>query len=88
MGSSRRRRCRTWCGRVPKPPAPPAQARPTLGLDALLAKVEQRIIEAALARHHGNKAAVAEELAINRSHLYKRLRALGLGEQIRPSDDH
>ena len=73
------------CAEAPSTARP---ARPTLGLDALLAKVEQRIIEAALARHHGNKAAVAEELAINRSHLYKRLRALGLGEQIRPSDDH
>jgi len=73
------------CAEAPSTARP---ARPTLGLDVLLAKVEQRIIEAALARHHGNKAAVAEELAINRSHLYKRLRALGLGEQIRPSDDH
>lgn len=61
--------------------------RPTLGLEALLAKVELRLIEAALARHRGNKAAVAEELGINRSHLYKRLRSLGLSEQIRPSDE-
>jgi DNA-binding NtrC family response regulator len=51
--------------------------------DQLLA-AEREIIQAAIDAHAGQMAAAARELGLERSHLYKKVRALGI---IRPSED-
>ena len=63
-------------------PAPPTAeyAPPALptGLDEALRDPERRIIAAALERNGGNRNATARELLINRTTLYKKMRAYGL----------
>ncbi|NLF32356.1 MAG: sigma-54-dependent Fis family transcriptional regulator [Planctomycetes bacterium] len=67
--------------------APPVAAavnedRP-MSLAEALATPEREIIEAALKRNGGNRAATAEELQINRTTLYKKMRKYGITEGAR-----
>ncbi|MFW6155021.1 MAG: sigma-54-dependent transcriptional regulator [Planctomycetota bacterium] len=65
---------------VPDEPAPPIAAnedRP-MSLTEALAAPEREIIQAALHRNGGNRAATAAELQINRTTLYKKMRKLGV----------
>ena len=43
-------------------------------------RFERDLIEAALARHDGNVTRAARDLGLERTHLHKRIRALGIGE--------
>ena len=58
-----------------------AGANPYLGLRLQEARdaVERDVIRAALERHQGNVTRAAEELGLARTHLHKRINALGLG---------
>lgn len=51
------------------------------GLKERLEAVERDEIQRVLERHDGNLSAVARELAIARSTLYRRMRELGLAEE-------
>lgn len=59
------------------PQTMPVPDRP-IELATALAEHERLLIERALARHGGKVAKAAEELGLERSHLYKKLRALGI----------
>lgn len=63
------------------PSGPPSRSLP---LDALLAKVEKRLIELALSKTSGNKSRAAELLAIWRPRLLRRMDALGVATGDRP----
>jgi transcriptional regulator with PAS, ATPase and Fis domain len=41
-------------------------------------KSEKEVIEEALRRHHGNRAAVAAELGVHRSTLWRKIKTYGL----------
>jgi two-component system nitrogen regulation response regulator NtrX len=58
-----------------------AGANPYAGLPLQEARdaVERDVIRAALERHRGNVTRAAEELGLARTHLHKRISALGLG---------
>ncbi|HKK72856.1 MAG TPA: sigma-54 dependent transcriptional regulator [Candidatus Krumholzibacteria bacterium] len=43
-------------------------------------RFERELIEAALARHDGNVTHAARDLGLERTHLHKRIRALGIGQ--------
>ncbi len=51
---------------------------PGMTLEAQLARAERLIVESAIKRLNGNKEAVARELAVSRSTLFKRLKEWGL----------
>jgi DNA-binding NtrC family response regulator len=53
-------------------------ASTSASLGEALAGPEKRIIEAALARHGGNRQATASQLQINRTTLYKKMKKYGL----------
>lgn len=53
----------------------------SMSVSSAVGQVEERLIRESLTRHHGNKKRVAEELAISRSYLYKRLAQMGLGPE-------
>ncbi len=57
------------------PPAAPRQPQP---LDELLAEIERRLIESALASARQNKSRAAELLGISRPRLYRRIKELNL----------
>jgi DNA-binding NtrC family response regulator len=57
---------------------PPAPAPPALPLDALLARVESRLIELALARAKQNRSQAAQILGVPRAKLLRRIEQLGL----------
>ncbi len=59
-------------------PARPERFREGTPLRDLLEEAEREIVAAALARHGDNIAETARALGLERSHLYKKLRALGL----------
>ncbi len=56
--------------------------RPGSSLKELVHECERQIVQAALSHHSGHMTRTAESLGLERSHLYKKVRALGL----RPSD--
>jgi len=60
--------------------ANPAPLLPTALAEAVR-EFERRHIEAALAAEDGNRTRAAARLGLERSHLYKKLRQLGLGEE-------
>lgn len=53
-----------------------------MALETALAMPEKRIIERALARNAWNRNATANELRINRTTLYKKMRQYGLGREV------
>jgi DNA-binding NtrC family response regulator len=59
-------------------PAAGQQAPPAGPLADAVSAFERRFIAACLDRHQGNVAAAARELEVDRSSLYKKLRALGI----------
>ncbi len=61
-------------------PRPVAESLPEAGgtLNEAVSKLEERMIQAALERHGGNKKKAAEELEISRNYFYKRLKELDL----------
>src|SRR5262245_38596695 len=67
---------------LPPPPEPP----PML-LDALLTKLETRLITLALARSRNNKSRAAEILGINRARLLRRIEQLRIGNDQPEADD-
>jgi DNA-binding NtrC family response regulator len=52
--------------------------RPGAGLRELTQEAQRVIVERALRHHQGNMTAAARDLGLERSHLYKKCRALGL----------
>jgi DNA-binding NtrC family response regulator len=52
--------------------------RPHVPFRVLTEEAERAILEAALAHHEGHMAATARSLDLERSHLYKKCKALGL----------
>ena len=61
------------------PPAPPGQPlSPRRPFKVLADEAERAIIEEALAHHGGQMTATARALGLERSHLYKKAKALGL----------
>jgi len=56
---------------------PPPSVNAAVTIRETVDNVEHALIREALERHHGNKKRVAEELGISRSHLYKKLAAIG-----------
>lgn len=65
------------------PPPPP----PSEPLDALLTRVERRIIELALRRSRQNKSRAADLLGISRPRLYRRIKELELPDEPEPADE-
>ena len=66
---------------APAPPgalAPPAADGSSAPLADAVREFERRHIEAALAAEHGNMTRAAARLGLERSHLYKKLRQLGM----------
>lgn len=59
---------------------PPREAPPK-PLDELLADVERRLIENAMAKARRNKSRVAEILGVSRPRLYRRIKELGLPDE-------
>lgn len=57
---------------------PPAQAQEQLPLDAMLERLERRLIERALRSARGNKSLAAKMLHISRTRLHRRVQELGL----------
>jgi transcriptional regulator with PAS, ATPase and Fis domain len=62
-------------------PGPQTGIAQPMSVSSAVGQVEERLIREALTRHHGNKKRVAEELAISRSYLYKRLAQMGIGPE-------
>ena len=60
------------------PPAHGALYQPGVPFRVLSEQAERRILEEALEHHSGQMAATARALGLERSHLYKKARALGL----------
>jgi DNA-binding NtrC family response regulator len=52
--------------------------RPGVPLRVLVEEAERSVLESALSHHGGQMAATARDLALERSHLYKKCKALGL----------
>jgi DNA-binding NtrC family response regulator len=59
-------------------PGPVSSFRPGVPYRVLVEEAERTILEQALAHHGGSMAAAARALGMERSHLYKKCRALGL----------
>ncbi len=60
--------------------------RPGVPFRVLSEEAERTIIEEALAHHTGQMAATARALGLERSHLYKKAKALGLRDAKEPED--
>ena len=67
--------------------APQATPPPITPLDELLAQIERRLIENALQRARQNKSRAAELLGISRPRLYRRIKELGLPDELEPSEE-
>jgi PAS domain S-box-containing protein len=65
---------------------PPPQSTGPIPLKELLTRVERRVIEKALARAGDNKSKAAKILGINRPYLYRRLKELGISDDVETSD--
>ena len=62
--------------------------RPAVPFRVLSEEAERAILEQAMAHHGGQMAAMARGLGLERSHLYKKCKALGLrGEKGEGDDD-
>jgi DNA-binding NtrC family response regulator len=61
--------------------------RPGVPFRLLSEEAERAILEEALAQHSGQMAATARALGLERSHLYKKARALGLRSSKEPEDE-
>jgi DNA-binding NtrC family response regulator len=61
--------------------------RPGVPFRVLSDEAERTILEGALAHHQGQMAATARALDLERSHLYKKARALGLRGGEKPEDE-
>ena len=62
--------------------------RPGVPFRVLVEEAERTILQDALAQHGSQMAATARSLDLERSHLYKKARALGLrGEKIEPDEE-
>ncbi len=61
--------------------------RPGVPLRVLVDEAERAILESALAHHTGQMAATARALGLERSHLYKKCKALGLRSARGDADD-
>jgi DNA-binding NtrC family response regulator len=62
--------------------------RPGIPLRVLVDEAERAILESAMAHHGGQMAATARALGLERSHLYKKCKALGLrGDKGDPDDE-
>ena len=61
--------------------------RPAVPFRVLAEEAERAILEAALAHHDGHMAATARSLDLERSHLYKKCKALGLRSAKGEGDD-
>ncbi len=61
--------------------------RPGVPFKVLAEESERLVLEQALAHHHGAMAATARALGLERSHLYKKCRALGLRRAETEGDD-
>jgi DNA-binding NtrC family response regulator len=61
--------------------------RPGVPFRVLSEEAERTILEEALAHHGGQMAATARALGLERSHLYKKARALGLRGEQEGSDE-
>jgi DNA-binding NtrC family response regulator len=59
-------------------PSPQGLFRPGVPFRVLAEEAERRILEEALAAHGGQMTATARDLGLERSHLYKKAKALGL----------
>ena len=51
---------------------------PGRALKEIMSDLERRVLERALERHDWKMAAAARELQLERSHLYKKVKALGI----------
>jgi two-component system, NtrC family, nitrogen regulation response regulator NtrX len=60
--------------------------RPGVPFRVLVEETERVILQDALAHHHGQMAATARALDLERSHLYKKARALGLRGESKEGD--
>lgn len=67
--------------------APVTVAEGLLPLDALLREAERRLLLLALERTHGHRARAADLLAIQRPRLFRRLKALGLADNLGPEEE-
>ncbi len=74
---------------LPGGSAPKAQGlyRPGVPFRVLVEEAERQILQEALAHHGGQMAATARALDLERSHLYKKARALGLRDSKTDEDD-
>ncbi|MCH2211366.1 MAG: sigma 54-interacting transcriptional regulator [Fuerstiella sp.] len=63
----------------------PDSAKPFQSLDELLRTAERRIMETTLASCGGNKAEAARRLGLTRPSFYRRLKAIGIGQDKNPS---
>ena len=61
-------------------PAPEAKPSEAAGLATEMERHERTVILEALERHHWRMTRAAQELGLERSHLYKRLKALGIAK--------
>ncbi|MCA9622258.1 MAG: sigma-54-dependent Fis family transcriptional regulator, partial [Myxococcales bacterium] len=61
-------------------PATGSSYRPGVPFKVLVEEAEREILEAAIAHHDGQMAATARALGLERSHLYKKAKSLGLRE--------
>jgi DNA-binding NtrC family response regulator len=69
-------------------PAKTGLYRPDVPYRVLVEEAERTILEEALSQHGGHMAATARTLGLERSHLYKKTRALGLrGDKDEPESD-
>ncbi|WP_169974410.1 sigma 54-interacting transcriptional regulator [Tautonia rosea] len=64
---------------------PPAQSQEQFPLDAMLERLERRLIEQALRSARGNKSLAAKMLHISRARLHRRVQELGLAGE--PEDE-
>jgi len=66
---------------------PPHQALGAIPLKEMLTRIERRIIEKALEQSGDNKSKAAKILGINRPYLYRRLKELGLSDDMDPLEE-
>lgn len=74
---------------LPGGSSPKAQGlyRPGVPFRVLVEEAERQILQDALTHHGGQMAATARALDLERSHLYKKARALGLRDPTKDEDD-
>jgi DNA-binding NtrC family response regulator len=68
------------------PGTPTSLYRPTVPFRVLVEEAERQILKEAMLHHHGQMAATARALDLERSHLYKKCKALGLRDSKGDAD--